>query len=108
MKFIQTNRGEVEKNTYGDSRCAIDLAQILTDINNKSITKKVGKLLHDFNCGMTDLANTKKLTESFYKILYSLYKTKTLNKKFPRDVETRVLNLITARYRKGLNILKDN
>jgi len=107
MKFITPNSNEVDKGTYGNSKCAIDLAKILTDINNKGITGKVGKILHNFNCGMDDLSNTKKMTESFYKIWYIRYKTAILNKRFPKDVETRVLNLITGKYRNELNKLKD-
>jgi len=108
MKYKQSNRGEVDKNTYGSSQCAIDLAQILTDLNNKSTTKSVGKILVNFNYAMDDLSHTKNMTETFYKLWFTRCKTAIFKKNFPKDVETRVLNLITASYRKSYDLLKYN
>tara|TARA_R110000851_G_scaffold848_2_gene2869 strand:- start:4445 stop:4840 length:396 start_codon:yes stop_codon:yes gene_type:complete len=105
MEYRKSNRNEVEKGTYGNSQCAIDLAQILTDLNDKGITRKVGTLLQGFNFGMVDLSHTQRMTETFYKMWLARYQSAIYNKKFPKDVESRVLNLITASYRKSKIIL---
>lgn len=95
----------LDKNTYGNSKCSIELVDILNKMNNDSLSKSVSKLLQSFNCRVKDALHTKTYTEDIIRILFMYYKSVVHKSDFPIEIKTRVLNLITSEYRKQLNNL---
>ena len=104
---MRCNTNEVDKNTFGNSKCAIDLADILTKLNNKGITRKTGNMLQSFNNGLNDLQNLKHYQRTFMEIWLTRYKNFLSEGNFPKDVETRILNLMVGRNREVINKLDE-
>ncbi len=88
----------IDKITYGNSACAIDLVDIL---NSKypEYNRMVSRILNDYFSGVLDILKTESVTETLLRLWLEKYRARTRNSNLPEVLKTRVENLIVARYR---------
>ncbi len=96
----------LEVGTYGKSRCAHDLVDILNNGTGTKNNRLVARILNDYFSGVIDIMKTEQITETVLKMWLQRYKDRTNDSALPTDIKTRVNNLIVARYRTSLNKVK--
>lgn len=98
----------INTETYGDYPASRDLALILDELNEKQLTRKVGKILHRFFIRSKDIQNCLVYGETLVKESMGRFKKDILNHpNLPDSVKTRMVNIIVARTRETIKIIKD-
>ena len=97
----------IELNSYGGYLASRDLALILDDLNDKQLTRKVGKILHRFFMRAKDIENCKYYGETLIKESMERFKKHILNHpNLPENIRSRMVNIIVARTRETVKRVK--
>ncbi len=97
----------IEKGTFGNSKAAHDLAMFLNKENDLKYNRTVSRILTNYFIGMIDIRNTNNITTELFRTWRDRYIDATINAELPIDIETRVRNLIVARYKGELKENKE-
>jgi hypothetical protein len=101
-KYKKILHKEVHPNTYGESKCAEDLSNIVNNYNDKHIAKETGRLLMNFNNRIEDLVHTKRYTETWIKEFYKTYLDYVNSMELPNDIKSRICNLCHTKFNQVL------
>ena len=93
------NTLELDKGTFGNSKAAIDLIKILNDNYNEAVNRKVSKILSSYFDGVKDLRNLKTHKFKISSMWRDQYIKKTKEFNFDYSIESRIRNLIIAKFR---------
>jgi hypothetical protein len=90
--------------TFGNSKAAIELANILSQKNCKKTTQKVSKFLHSYNLGIREI---KKIKDNYWcRRLLTLWREDRSNclKEMQIDSEIKrfTFGVVTTKYRKAI------
>ena len=102
---------KIDKFTYGDSKAAIKLADIVekNEEHCHHLSVKVGRIYNDFNCGLTTLAHME-VEEAFREQLISMWhenaKIRVEDATLPESVKTFLRNVISTQFKKTRKGLK--
>jgi hypothetical protein len=98
----------MDKNTFGDFPSAVNLAQILAEINDKKLTEQVGRRISKICARLNkiseieDRVQRKWILEMFWRdFLWS-----ASNRHWPENVHSHARTVITTFYRKHLENCK--
>lgn len=105
-KYRKPLYNEVHIHCYGSSKCAQDLVKIVNGYNDKHIVKNTGRLLANFNARIKDLMLTTKYTETWIIEFTERYLEYIKTCKLPEDVETRICNLCSAKFKQSMDEIK--
>jgi len=97
----------LEKGTFGKSKCAHDLVDILNSKTGKISTRLVSRILVDYFSGVKDIMKTEEITETLLKMWLEKFKDRIDNANMDIDIKNRVANLIVAKYRSELKKIKE-
>jgi len=89
----------------------VHLADILNEINDESLIDSVNGIFNSFDRKMKSLVIANELVvdiniEYFALLMRNDMKSSVIESNFPKEVETRILSVMTAKYRKALKIGK--
>lgn len=98
---------KLDANTFGDSDIASILADILSKQNNKTMLRRVGKLITRFNKVLLELNKMTNLQVSSELERVYFFSTKNLvhSMELPLKVESYLLNYLSSLHKKYLIIL---
>lgn len=98
---------KLDKGTFGKTKAAHDLVDILNDLNDSRITRRTSTILQKYHKAVLDILNTKSITLELLKMWHDKFKLSLVHANLPKDVKTRVANVATVRYRKEIKNIKN-
>lgn len=96
----------LDMGTYGNTKCAHDLVDILNNLQENKSNRLVGRIMNDYFSGVVDIMKTENYTETLLKMWVEKYRKRTNESNLDIGIKTRINNLIVARYRSEMKKVK--
>ena len=89
----------IDPRTYGDSKAAISLSEILNEIGDNKLTKRVGHFYCGYCRGVFEIGYIEDpaVRAELFRMWRNKYKDNVLKANMPKGVESRLLSIMKAK-----------